>query len=365
MPAPLRVLAISSYGGVGGSELATVDFVAHRPAGIEVDALLVTGGRMEALLDVPTWVGRGYEGRPGPAELRRFTRSLVRLLRSRRPDVVWAVGSKAALLSAGACRLTRTPVVWHKVDFAWDRQLTRPLAAGVNGVTAVSDALVEALGPLRERRYLGRVVPPLRLAREVAPLREGDPPTIGTVARLVPYKGIHHMIRAAALLTGEFPDLRVVIAGGPMGEYPDYPASLEALAGDLGIGDRVELLGHVHDVASVYERLGVFLSATYLDDEGFGLEGLGAGILEASWARRPVVVARAGGSVEALEDGVTGTLVAGADPALLAEATRPYLRDAELARRTGEAGRKFALNRGIEPEEASARMFDLLSRAAG
>ena len=364
MPAPLRVLAISSYGGVGGSELATVDFIAHRPPGVEVDALLVSGGQMQSLLEVPTWVAHGYVGRPGPDELRRFTRSLVPLLRERRPDVVWAVGSKAALLSAAACRITRTKIVWHKVDFAWDRQLTRPIGLAVDGVTAVSHALVDALGPLRERRYLGRVTPPLRLAREVAPLDGGAPPTIGTVARLVPYKGIHHMLRAGALLAEEFPDLRVVIAGGAAREYPDYPAKLEALAHELGMRERVELLGHVHDVAGVYDRIGVFLSATYLDDEGFGLEGLGAGILEASWARRPVVVARAGGSVEAVEDGVSGTLVDSAEPAALAAGVRPYLRDPDLARRTGTAGREYALRRGIEPREASARMFDLLSRAA-
>jgi glycosyltransferase involved in cell wall biosynthesis len=126
----------------------------------------------------------------------------------------------------------------------------------------------------------------------------------------------------------------------------------------------VELLGHVEDVASVYERLSVFVSATYLDEHGFGLEGLGAGILEASWARIPVVVARAGGSVEALQHGVTGTLVEAAEPVQLAAAIAPYLRDPALAERTGAAGRDYALRRGIEPASASRRMFELLGQAA-
>jgi glycosyltransferase involved in cell wall biosynthesis len=364
MAAPLRVLAISSYGGLGGSELATVDFIAHRPPGIEVEVLLVSRGQMEDLLDVPTRVGRDYEGRPGPRELLRFSRSLASLLRARPPDVVWAVGSKAALLSVAASRATGTPIVWHKVDFVWDRELTRPLAAAVNWVIAVSDALVEPLGPLRERRYLGRVTPPLRLTRDVESRNQGSRPAIGTVSRLVPYKGIHHILRAAALLVDDFPGLRVLIAGGPALEYPDYPASLANLAQELGIAERLELLGHVQDVASVYERLDVFLSATYLDHEGFGLEGLGSGILEASWARVPVVVARAGGNVEALEPGVTGTLVESVEAEALAAGARPYLRDPDLARRTGEAGREFALRRGIEPRVASARLFHLLSRAA-
>jgi hypothetical protein len=360
----VKVLAISSYGGVGGSELATVDMIDHRPAGVDVQALLVSGGALERLLTVPTRVARGFDGRPGPRDAARFSRSLVPLLREARPDVVWTIGSKATLLSAAACRATGVPLVWHKVDFAWDRQLAIPLAAAASGVTAVSDALVEALGPLRSSRYLGRVTPPLRIQREVVPRRDPERPVIGTLARLAPFKGVHHMIRATALLAEEFPGVRFVAAGGAAPEYPDYPASLERLAAELGIEDRVDLLGHVEDVASVYERLSVFLSATYRDEHGFGLEGLGAGILEASWARVPVVVTRAGGSVEAIEDGVTGTLVEVSEPAALAEAIAPYLRDAELAERTGAAGREYAIKRGIEPTSASRRMFDLLGLRA-
>jgi hypothetical protein len=357
------VLAISSYGGVGGSELATVDFIANRPAGVDVDALLVTGGAMEDLLDVPTWVGQGYEGPPGPAEMRRFTGSLLKLLRRGDYDVVWAVSSKAALMAVAACRATGTPIIWHKTDFAHDSTVTRPLGAAVNHVTSVSEALVEALGPLRARRFLGAVIPPLRLQRDPVPRRDPERPLIGTVSRLVPYKGIHHMMRAAALLSDEFPGLRFIAAGGPVPPYPTYPDELRQLARDLGMEDRVELPGHVSDVASVYERLDVFLSATYLDDEGFGLEGLGAGILEASWARVPVVVARSGGSVEAMSDGVSGTLVESVEPEALAAGVAPYLRDPDLARRTGERGREYAISRGIEPQEAGARMFDLISRA--
>jgi glycosyltransferase involved in cell wall biosynthesis len=359
----MRVLAISSYGGLGGSELATADFIANRPDGVEVDVLLVTGGPMEELLDVPTRVAEGFDGRPGPRDVARFSRMLRPILREGRYDVVWAVASKAAMLAVPAARLARVPLVWHKVDFAWDRRLTKPLAGASTGVIGVSNTVVDALGPLRQRRFLGAVTPPGRLDRRVEPRFDPDRPTIGTVARVVPYKGIHHMVRAAAGLSAEFPALRLVIAGGTLPEYPDYEDELRVLADATGLGDRLELLGHVHDVASVYERLDVFLSATYLDDEGFGLEGLGLGILEASWAGVPVVVARAGGSVEAIDDGRTGTLVDDAEPGALAAATAPYLRDLELARRIGDAGREFARRKGVEPEVAGQRLFSLLQRA--
>src|SRR5439155_10687262 len=63
----MKVLAVSSYGVLGGAELALAEFMRHRPAGVEVRALLVEDGPLRARLaehEVPSWVARGYEGRP-------------------------------------------------------------------------------------------------------------------------------------------------------------------------------------------------------------------------------------------------------------------------------------------------------------
>ena len=106
----------------------------------------------------------------------------------------------------------------------------------------------------------------------------------------------------------------------------------------------------------------VFLSATYRDPWGFGPEGLGAALLEASWAGVPVVAARSGGTPEAVLDGRTGTLIERPDPVALADAAAAYLRDAELAARTGENGRRFVRS-NFEPVAASERLFSLLDRA--
>jgi glycosyltransferase involved in cell wall biosynthesis len=363
----MRVLAVSSYGVLGGAELSLAAFVEHRPPGVHVDALMVTDGplgRRLSELGIATWAAAGYEGRPTPARLGRFSRSTVRLLDRVRPDVVWATGQKAALLSAPACRSRGIPLVWHKVDFSWDRQLAGPLAAASSGVVCVSGAIAAALGPLRRARLLGVVGPPLRTERALVSRPNPDRPVIGTLARLVPYKGHHHILRAAAALVEEFPSLRVVLAGGPAPEYPTYPAELRALAEETGIADRVELTGFVADVPRVLEGLTVFLNATYRDAEGFGLEGLSGAMLEASAAGIPVVATRSGGTLEGVVDGETATLIDAAEPGAIAAATREYLRDPELAARVGAAGRAFAW-RTFAPERASQRLFGLLERAAG
>jgi glycosyltransferase involved in cell wall biosynthesis len=362
----VRVLVVCSYGGLGGAELALTTFLSHRPAYVEAGVLLVSGGPLEAELErlaIPVDVANGFDGRPGPLDVTRFNRLVRRAIGRAQPDVVWAVGQKAALLSVAGARTRRVPLVWHKVDFSWDRMLAVPLAMAASGVIGVSQSVLQALGPLRGKRTLGTVGPPVNLPDNVR--AEPDPmaPVIGTLARLVPYKGHHHLIRAAGILSEEFPSLRVILAGDPEPQYSGYREWLMTMAKETGLGERLELPGFVPP-EPVLERLSVFVNATYRDEQGFGLEGLSGAMLEASWAGVPVVATSGGGTAEGMLPGKTGTLVARADPRLLADAIRPYLANPALAAKTGEAGARFA-RENFAPPVLAARLFELLQRAQG
>jgi hypothetical protein len=367
LPPSLKVLAVSSSGSLGGAELSLAEFVLRRPPHVRVEALLVGDGPLRDRLTeqgIRARALRGYEGRPTLAGLVRFTRSLSKIMREARPDVIWATGVKAASLAVAAGRIAGVPVVWHKVDFSFDAWLARPLAVAVNGVVSVSEAVAAPLGVLRARRLLGVIGPPVRLPDELEVTPNASEPTVGTVATLTPYKGHRHIIEAAGMLSAEFPRLRVLLVGASSPDYPDYPSELKSLIEHLGLTERVEFTGFVEDVAEVLGRLTVFVNATYRDEAGFGLEGLSGAMLEASWVGLPVVATRGGGTAEGLRDGTTGVLVRAADPADLAAALGTYLRDPELARRTGEAGRRFARER-FAPTAASARLFAALTQAAG
>jgi glycosyltransferase involved in cell wall biosynthesis len=363
----MKVLAMSSYGALGGGELSLAEFLVHRPANVDAVGLLVEDGPLRAHLierGVPTWAADGYDGRPSAAQLARFTRSLLSLLKRTAPDVVWATGLKAAYMAVPACRMARVPLVWHKVDFSLDAVLTRPLAAAVNGVVSVSEAVASAMGPeLRRRRLLAVIGPPVRLPWEVDIGPNELEPTIGTMATLTPIKGQRHLVEAAGIMSSEFPRLRVLLAGSVSPDHPSFPAELRRLADELGIGERLELTGFVEDVTEVLGRLTVFVNATYRDERGFGREGLSGAMLEASWAGLPVVATRDGGTPEGVKVGLTGMLVDPADPAGIAEAVAPYLRDYALARATGDAGRRFARER-FAPETAAQRLFQALREAA-
>ncbi len=362
VPGSVRVLIVSSYGRVGGGELSLLGFVVHRPSDVEVEVLLLEDGPLRERMaghGVATWVARGFTGRPGIAALVRFSRSLSSLLRRVEADVVLAFGLKAASMCVPACRFSGVPLVWRKVDFSLDNVVTRPLGLAVDGVVSVSEAVADALGPLRARRLLAVVGTPIQLPPELHLVPSLQPLAIGTLGTFTPIKGQRDIIEAAALLSEEFPDLRVLLAGAPASKHPDFPEELRGLAESLGLGERLELHGFIEDVTGILGRLTVFVNATYRDGRGFGGEGLGGAMIEASWAALPVVATRGGGSPEGMLDGVTGTLVDPSDPASIARGVAPYLRDHELACRTGEAGGRFAREH-FAPGPAAARLFNAL-----
>ena len=330
---------------------------------MELEALVLAPGpgvaRLEAM-GIPVSVD-AMVGRPSPQRAARFHRSFRRLLARVEPDVVLAVGIKPTILCVAAARMTRTPIVWQKVDFAYDGRFSGPLARACSGVVAVSEAVAAAVP---DRRLLGVLPPPVRLPDDYRAPGNPSPPTIGSVGMLVPYKGHDHVIEAAARLSDRVPDLRVLIAGGPTPTAPDHERELHEAARRWDMADRVEFLGHVDRIEEVLDRLSVFVLATHRDEKGFGHEGLSGAMLEASWAGLPVVATSGGGTPEGVEDGVTGTLVPPAEPARLADAIGHYLGDPAAARAAGEAGARFARER-FRPATLGPRLFEWLREAAG
>ncbi len=65
--------------------------------------------------------------------------------------------------------------------------------------------------------------------------------------------------------------------------------------------------------------------------------------IEAASVALPIVATRAPGSMDAVQDGVTGTLVAPRDSQALADPLRHYLRDPVLRLSHGDAGRARVL----------------------
>ena len=166
-----------------------------------------------------------------------------------------------------------------------------------------------------------------------------EPPSRGpivlSVGNLIPIKGHEFLIRALAALGDEFPDLILDIIGrGP------EQSRLQALALQLGIGNRVRFLGlqSRQEVAAAMRRCTVFaLPSRY--------EGLGCVYLEAMSVGKPVIGCRGQGIAEIIQHGSNGFLVGPDNERELALALAMLLRDEPRRRNLGTAARDTILER--------------------
>jgi phosphatidylinositol alpha-1,6-mannosyltransferase len=95
-----------------------------------------------------------------------------------------------------------------------------------------------------------------------------------------------------------------------------------------------------------------------LPDGGIGGEGFGIVYLEAAAHRLPVVAAREGGAVDAVDGERSAVLVDPRDPAAVAGALERLLLDRDLAARLGEAGYAWARRRSWQA--TGAEVADVL-----
>jgi glycosyltransferase involved in cell wall biosynthesis len=153
-----------------------------------------------------------------------------------------------------------------------------------------------------------------------------DGPLLVAVGNLYPVKDHATLLRAFAQLPGA----RVAIAG-----RGEEEARLRELAAELGLSDRLHLLGLRDDIETVLAAGDVFVQPSLS-------EGLPLAVLEAMAASLPVVATRVGGVAEAVEDGETGYLVPSADPAGLAAALRRVLEASDRGAAFGALGRRRA-----------------------
>lgn len=161
---------------------------------------------------------------------------------------------------------------------------------------------------------------------------------IVSVGRLSRRKGFDQVIRSLPFLLQRGLAVRYSVIG--MGEDRDY---LHALATELGVSDRVHLLGQVApDVLPRWYNAADVVAMPNREIDG-DTEGFGMVFLEAAACARPTVAGLAGGTGAAVIDGVTGLRVDGASTKAVADALIRLLGDPGLARELGEQGYVRAL----------------------
>ena len=157
------------------------------------------------------------------------------------------------------------------------------------------------------------------------------------VASLEPCKGHRYLLEAVAKCGGELSGARIFLAGDG-----SQRTALETQLAELGIADKVELLGFRDDVPDLIHACDLFVLPS-LD------EGLGTSAIDALVAGKPVVATTSGGLPEVLRNRNCGAqhgwLVPPADADALAAAIVSALSNPDEAGRRATAGQQYARER--------------------
>lgn len=155
----------------------------------------------------------------------------------------------------------------------------------------------------------------------------------GWVGRLDRKKRVEDFLRAAAIVAQKRPQARFVVIGGPDAFMPEYERELHHLSHELGLSEVVRFTGDRADVPCLLSGMDALCWLA----RGEGMPHI---IGEAGAARLPVVATRDNGSLEQIEDGVTGLFVAHEAPEEVAARLMELADNPALCARLGGALRE-------------------------
>ena len=285
---------------------------------------------------------------------------IVFLIKKNRPDILHCHGFKAGLLGRAACLITGVLSLYTVHNFVTygrcklSRKLIHSLEKWMAGKTdaiicvsnAIKKSLTENMGLEKNKLKVIRNSISEWPITDREKIRksyniEKDKFLIGSVARLIPSKGIDILLKAVPDILDENPGIRLMIVGSGPEEI-----KLKRLAAELGIESKVIFTGSVADIHNYYSAFDIFVLPTLS-------EGLGITILEAMSFGLPVLASAAGGITEVITHERNGILIEPGDINELRTALQFLLDNPAKAKQYGcrakeDIKKTFANNRMIQ-----------------
>jgi glycosyltransferase involved in cell wall biosynthesis len=373
----MKILYLSACSQPGGAERALLDMLASiRAAKSEVSLHVVATedgplisecralGAQATVVQLPKSVARLGEAASERSLLKLFAAApsiiahllrLRRVIRSFAPDVIHTNGFKVHVLGVFA-KPRGAALVWHLHDFVSSRpvmakllrQLSRFCDLAVANSGAVAADLRSVCGERLEVRTIHNAVDLERFSTtsrtidldDLAGMRPSVPDTIrvGLIATLARWKGHETFLRAISLLPRHLA-VHGYIIGDAIYQTDGSQRSLgelRALAGKLGVGDRVGFTGFIDDTASAMRALDIIVHAS-TEREPFGLV-----IAEAAACGNSIIASQNAGATELMHDGIDFVCHDAGDPLSLAVQITHLAADPKLRKRLGASARATA-----------------------
>ncbi len=346
----IRLLCIVTQSELGGAQ----QFLTQLVQRLDRTRFAVTvatgndgGGELSPLL--PEYVThatiRSLRRSPAPLQNLRAVWETRQLIARERPDVVLLLSSMAGFVGSLATLFVRPrPAVVYRIGgwqfndpgswltHAFYRTLERVSARWKDVIVVNSDADARTarqvgIQPRRELLVIRNGIDPYgeRLGRDEArsalleaagaTLPPGTRFLVGTVANFYATKGLDTLVRAAAHCPADI--TFVVIGDGSL------RPRLEQLAAELGVTNRVLLVGKLAHAARYLSAFDVFALPSVKEGSPWAL-------LEAAAAKIPIVATRVGGVPEFIVHEKSGLLVEPRDPNMLAAAIGRLTHDDHL-----------------------------------
>lgn len=352
----MRVATLIDSLEMGGAESLAVNLLRARDGSRFHDALFVlrAGGVLsdrarEAVtslecmgaggsvpLSAPRWVRQRLDAF-GPAILHTHLRTsdivgawACRRLAPRPPTVVTLHTTARGYARGGGLR---TPAMWS----AWRAAMRRSRGVAFAAISqAVLESFLPYLPPGSHREVIENGIPLPGTGPVTCPEREEARAALGlardafvavSIGGLRPEKGQADLLVAFAGSLRDRPEARLLVAG----DGPER-VRLEALHGELRLGERVRLLGVVRDPTALRRAADVLVLPSHR--EGFGLV-----LLEALAAGIPVVATAVDAVPSLIRDGVEGLLVPARQPAALGAAMLRLAVEPQLRERLSQGAR--------------------------
>jgi len=276
---------------------------------------------------------------------------LTRLIRKEQVELVHS-NTLAVIVGALAARIMRRPHVWHVHEIIVHPHVLWRLTSWM--LPRLSDRVVVVSGPTRDhlceaeprneeittvihngidvKRFDAEPGLGQRVREEWGVLP--DQPLVGLIGRVSHWKGQDYFLHIAELVMQRHPEAHFALVGGTFPGDENLVEALKMLAERLDLSTHITISDFRTDIPSVLDAFDIFVLPSTLPDP------FPTVVLEAMAAGKPVVANAHGGSIEMVEEGITGCLVKPGRPEAMANAIETLIEHPQEQREMGQAGRR-------------------------